>query len=142
MAGHAVARKIKRLVIRYRRALVCLLMARETDGGKAAELPDGCALVTSRAFQELVRPQQWEAVEMLLNLLRLRLPASNGMTLVARGAKLTLVNVGVAVRALGADVRKNKTGVALHAGDLLVHSAERVTRLVVVEFGDVADRLP
>jgi hypothetical protein len=48
----------------------------------------------------------------------------------------------VAVGAPGADILENQIGMALRAGDLLVHAAQRIPRLVVLELRVRPDRLP
>jgi len=52
------------------------------------------------------------------------------------------MNVGVAIRALYAHVGKHQARMALRAADALVHSAQWVTRLVVVELDNIAERFP
>ena len=52
------------------------------------------------------------------------------------------MNVSVAIGALLADVAKDQTGVAGGADDLLMHSTERVARVVMAKLGKGADRLP
>ena len=64
------------------------------------------------------------------------------MALLAGRSELATMDVGVAVRAFRADFRKHQIGVALPARNLLVHPAQRIAGLVVVELGNVADRFP
>lgn len=52
------------------------------------------------------------------------------------------MNVGVAVSTALAHVFENQIGVALGTSHLLVHAAQRVTSVVVIELGIRADRLP
>ena len=89
-----------------------------------------------------VRADERKAILMVLNRLRRNIPPLNGMALLAVRSHLPPVNVGVAVRALGADIREHQLDVALGALHLLVHSAQRVTGLVVIELRDAPDRLP
>ncbi len=64
------------------------------------------------------------------------------MALLALRAHLPAVNIGVAIRALVSHLREDWFGVALHAGDILVHAAQREVGLAVVEVRKAADRLP
>ena len=50
--------------------------------------------------------------------------------------------IRVAIRAVLADVRKDRPKVALGAVDLLVHAAQRESRAFVIEFRNGADRGP
>jgi hypothetical protein len=40
------------------------------------------------------------------------------------------------------DIREDGTGMALRAGNALVHPLQREMRPAMIEFGDIADRLP
>jgi hypothetical protein len=60
----------------------------------------------------------------------------------ASRAHLTLVNVGVAVGAFGADIAENHLGVTGCASYAFVHSSQRIPGLVVVELRYSANRLP
>jgi len=53
-----------------------------------------------------------------------------------------LVNVGVTILAGFSDVAENRLGVALDAGHLFVHSAERILGLVVIKFRNWPDGPP
>ena len=64
------------------------------------------------------------------------------MALIATAFHLSAVDVGVAIGAGVSDVGEDELGVALRARDVFVHAAQRITGLVMVEFGDAADRLP
>jgi len=85
---------------------------------------------------------QREAVEMILNGLYRDVPAVHGVALLAVGAKLPPVNVGVAVRAFGTHVREHQLGVALNALNFFMHPAQRIAGFVVVKFRDAADGFP
>ena len=87
-------------------------------------------------------PNQRKTILVLLDLLDGNLPALDAVTLLAIGAELALVNVGVTVGALGRNVGKYRLGVALSASDFLVHATKRVTGLVVVELRNAADGFP
>ena len=52
------------------------------------------------------------------------------------------MNVRVAILAAGSYVAENGLDVALDAGHRLVHAAQRIPRLVVIELRDCAEWLP
>ena len=87
-------------------------------------------------------PDQREAIQMLIDLLDRNIPALDGVTLLAVGAHLGLVNVRMALPALRSDIRENRLGMALRAGNTLVHAAQRILGGVVIKFRNGADRLP
>ena len=70
------------------------------------------------------------------------IPALHRVALLAVGAHLPPVNIGVAVGAILPDIRKHRLHVALHAFHLLVHAAQRITGLVVIEFRHCFHRAP
>lgn len=76
--------------------------------------------MTGIALQNRVRPNQREAVEVLARLLYRYLPAFHCVALFAIRSKLPLVNIGVAIGALGSNIGKDRACMALHASDLLV----------------------
>lgn len=79
---------------------------------------------------------------MLVDLANSHRPSLHRVTLLAIGPELTLVNVGVAVRASLAHVGENGLQVTLCAGHLLVQAAQWELGLTVIEFGDGANRFP
>jgi len=99
-------------------------------------------LVAGIAVHGRVRSGQREPVVMLLDLLNGNLPAPDRVALLAIRSQLPLVNVSVAVLASLPHVGEYRPDVTLHAGHGLVHTTERVTRLIMVEFGNCADRFP
>ena len=119
-----------------------LLMAGIAGRGKALELSDRGAGVALVAVKRGVRANQWEAVQVLIDLLHRDVPSSDVVALLAIRAHLALVNVGVAVGALLADIGKDRLGVALNAAHAFVHAAQRVLGGVVIEFRNGADRFP
>jgi len=100
------------------------------------------SLVAGIAVHGRVRAGQREPVVMLLDLLDGNLPATDRVALLAICPQLPLVNVRVAVLAALPHVGEYRLDVTLHAGHGLVHTAERVARLIMVEFGNGADRFP
>jgi len=85
---------------------------------------------------------QREPVEVLINLLHRNMPAPNRVALLAVRAHLALVDVGVAILAALADVGEDRFHVTLRAGYGLVHSAQGIAGLVVIEFRNSPDWAP
>ena len=117
-------------------------MAGVAGGRQTLELSHRRALVAGVAIYGGVRPDQREAVEVLIDLLNGDIPALHGMALLAVRTHLALVEVGVAVRAFFPHVGKHRLHVALCASHTFMHSAQRILRCVVIEFRNRADRLP
>jgi len=118
------------------------LMARIASGGQTLELAHGRVLVTRIAVHRGVRADQWKTIDVLVDLLNRNIPALYGVALLAVSAHLPLVNVRVAVRALGAHVREDQLGVALRTAQALMHAAQGILRGVVIKFGNGPERLP
>jgi hypothetical protein len=83
-----------------------------------------------------------EPIVVRLDVLDRNLPAPHGVTLLAIGSQLTPVNISVAVLAALTDVGENHLLVTSRAGHRSVHSAQRITSLIVIEFRDGTDWLP
>ena len=94
------------------------------------------------AIHRRVRPGQRKAVVVRLDVFDRYAPPAHRMALLAIRAQRALVDVGVAVLALCGDICEYRLHVAVGAGHIDVHAAERVLRLIVIEFGNGADRLP
>lgn len=109
---------------------------------KTLELADRCALVTRVAIDRGMGPDQREPIQVLVDLLDRNIPALDGVALFAVGTHLGLVNVRMALSALRSDIVENRLGVALRAGNALVHSAQRILGGVVIKLRNGADRLP
>lgn len=129
-------------VARIRRAIEVRHMARLASRGKSQIISHGGIGVAILAFHHRVRAQQREAIEVLLNRLSLDLPAEHSVALGAISAKLPAMNVGVATGAVLANIGEHRFRVASRAGNFFVHAAQRVSRTVVIKFGDGADRSP
>jgi hypothetical protein len=89
-----------------------------------------------------MRPGQRKAVVVLLDLLDRHLPTAHGVALFAIRSQLPLVNVRMAVLASLPDVREYGLHVTLDAGHRLVHAAQGVSCLIVIEFWNRTDRFP
>ena len=64
------------------------------------------------------------------------------MAALAVCAKLSPVDVGMAIGAMRTGVIEDQAGMALRTGYLLVHAPQRIRRMIMIEFGIGADRLP
>ncbi len=100
------------------------------------------ALVTRLTGNSRMSAEERKAILVILDLLIDRMPTLHGVTLGAIGAHLAAVNIGVAIRAILADICKDRLDVALGARNFLVHAAQRIFRLVVIELGNSADGAP
>jgi hypothetical protein len=98
--------------------------------------------MTLLAFHHSVRTEQRKSVEVLFDRLNRDIPTERGVALCAVGAHLTAMNIGVAVRAILADVGEHRPEVAGRAVKFFVHAAKWISRGVVVEFRDGANRRP
>jgi hypothetical protein len=83
-----------------------------------------------------------EPVVVRLDVFDRNLPSPHRVTLLAIGAQLTPVNIGMAVLAVLTDVAENHLLVTSRAGHRSMHSAQRITSLIVIEFRDGTDWLP
>ncbi len=83
------------------------LVAREARRRQPLELAHCCALVAGITIQCSVCPNQREPVDVLINLLNGYVPALDCMALLAVCAHLPLVDIRVAGRALGSDIRED-----------------------------------
>lgn len=145
MAALAIARgkrRARRSVRRICGVLPVLQMAGITSRRKPQKLSRGRLLVALFTLYGRMRAQQWKAVLVIAHRLRRDVPTLHSVALRTVRPHLSAVNVRVAIRAILADVCKNRLHVALHAFHFLVHPAQRVSRLVVVEFRHCADRTP
>lgn len=79
---------------------------------------------------------------MVLNLLHRDLPSPDCVALFAVCAELPLVNVGVTISTFHSNIREYRLGMTRRTRHLFMQTAQRKTRLVVVKFGDAADRFP
>ena len=138
----ALRRKSQGSVTGRFRAEVRIHVTADAIGGQSLVLADGGAFVAGLAIGDRVRADQREAVLVLANGFQRDRPAVDAVALLALRSHLAAVNVGMAIGALVAHVGKHRIGMALLAGNVLVQAAQRVPRLVVIEFRHFADRLP
>jgi len=117
-------------------------MARITCGRQADELPRSRILVAIFALYENMCSNEWKSILVVLNRLQRNLPSLDRVAVGAIGPELTAMNVGVTVRTLRTYVLENQAGMALGTAYVLMHTAERVSGLIVIEFGIRPDRFP
>lgn len=89
-----------------------------------------------------VRSEQRKTILVILYLLHRNIPPLDGVAVGAICAHLILVHIGVAVLTILSYVREDRFHVALGALDFFMHSAQRITGLVVVKLGNRLDRPP
>lgn len=118
------------------------LMARIAHRGHDLEFAVGRVLVAGIAIDGSVRAGQREAIIVLLNILGRHSPSADSVALLTICAQLALMNIGMAVLAARAHIAENRFDVALRTSHILVHTAQRIACLVVIELGNGADRLP
>lgn len=129
-------------VVRTRCRLKVGVVTRRTSRRHRLELAIGGAFVAGIAVHRRMGAGQLEAVVVLLDLLNRDLPSTDRMTLLAVGSQLPFVDVGMAILAALSYIRENRLHVTLRAGDGLVHATQWISRLVVIEFRNGADRHP
>ncbi len=103
---------------------------------------DRTYLVTGITVDRRVRPDQREAVLMLIDVVDRDLPSGVAMTEIALGGVLSAMDIRVAVLALIADFREHEVAVAILATNALVHPPEGETGLAMFELQNVTKRLP
>ena len=117
-------------------------MARVTLRRHCDELAVGHAFMAGIAVHGRVRSGQRKAIVVLLDLLDRDLPSADRVALLAVRAQLPLVNVGVAILAALSNVSENRPDVTFSATHRLMHAAQRIFCLVVIEFRNSSDRFP
>ena len=142
VANRAIRRELGGDVIRRLRLLKLLRMAGVAIRRETFELSVGRLFVTRIAIHHGMRSYQWKAVLMILNQLTVGFPAFDRVTGLAIRTHLSAMNIRMAIGALRSNICENGFRMALRAGHIRVHAAQRVFRLFVIEFGDRADRLP
>ena len=129
-------------MVKRLRVLVIAEVAGHTFRSQTGELPDRRARVACAALRRRMRPKQGEAVLVLSHRPQAHLPTLDAMTLLALGAHLATMNIGVAIGAVRANLSENQACVTLPALNLFVQTTQWVARLVVVKLRNAADGLP
>jgi hypothetical protein len=138
----ATDRELAGYVIRIRGLLVVLGVAGIALRREPLKLPGGRTGVAGITIERRMRPQQWKAILVLVDLLGPDSPALDGVALLAVCAELPLMNVGVAVRASLSYIGKDRLDVALRAVHVLVQAPKWKLSLIVIELGNGTDRSP
>ena len=94
------------------------------------------------AIHSRVCTSQRKAIVMLLDLADRDLPSEDSVALLAVCSQLAFVDVGMAILAALSNVGKYGFDVALGASHRRMHTTQRISRLVMVEFRNGAYRLP
>jgi hypothetical protein len=113
-----------------------------TLGRHGGVVAQSAILVAGITIQGGVRTHQRKAVIVVLNGPYGNIPAIDTVALFAARAHLATMNIGVALGALSSHIRKYWFGMALGTHHALVHAAQGKLGLVVIEFGNAADRFP
>ena len=142
VAGVAGGRELCADVIRIRSLLVVPQVAGSAGRRQAQELAHCSALVAVLALHRGVRAEQRKAILVILYPLDGNFPAPHGMALRAIRAHLPLVNVRVALFTILAHICEHRLEVALRALNFLVHLAQRIAGLVVIEFRNRTNGAP
>lgn len=142
VAGFACGGKRRCLVVRRHCFLEVGRMAGKTRSRKSRELTGGFTLMAINALEHCVRAEKWEAVLVLLQLLRLNAPAFHRVASFAVGAEPPSMDIGVAISAAAAHIIEDQAGMTLRAFHFFVHAAQRIARAVVIKFRNTADGFP
>ncbi len=87
--------------------------------------------------------EQWKSIQVILHCVRGYLPSADRMAILASGAELAAMDVGVAIRALLTDLGEDFADMTLAAGHVLVQPSQRELGFgVVVELRLSANRFP
>ena len=89
-----------------------------------------------------MRPDEGEAILVLINVVNGDLPSRVAMAHIALRAVLAPVDIGVAILALLAYVGEYQVGMTVRAGDFAMHAAQREPCLLVIKLRNRPDRLP
>lgn len=94
------------------------------------------------ALDERMCADQREPILVVLDLLNVDLPTLHCVATLAVSPKLAAMNVCMTLGTLRAYLLEHHVRMTLCAGNLRVHAPQRVAGLIVIEFGDGANRLP
>jgi len=89
-----------------------------------------------------VRTHQRKAVIVLLYIPNRNLPTADSVALPAVCSQLALVNVGMTILAAFSNVGENGPGMTFGTRNRLVQAAQRILRLIVIEFRNRTNRPP
>lgn len=139
----ALERYARRRMVKASRAGVVLLVAGYALGAESGVGSGGGSGVARCALHRRMCPHQRKAIAVLANLANGLVPTLHRVAVLAACAKLIAVDIGVAISALDAHIRKRQAAVTVIAAHILVHAAQWVRGLsIVVELGNGANRPP
>jgi len=141
VAGLAGGGKVARDVVNDR-SLKVFLMAGVTCRREALKLATGRALVALVALNQRMGTYERKAIVMLIDCIQRNIPTFHCVAAFAVCAELAAMNIGMAIRTARADIFEDKLCMALRAGYLLMHAAQWIACLVVIEFWVRPDGLP
>lgn len=124
------------------RGLEILLVARIAGCREPGKVAGGGILMALVAFHEGMCAYEREMAMVAPNCIDRDVPSLDGVATLAICAKLAAVNIGMTIGALGAYFLEDEIGMAFRAGDFLVHAAQWITGLIVIEVGIRPDWLP
>lgn len=99
-------------------------------------------LVARVAIHHGVRPDQREAVLVLINVVDGDLPTRVAVARITLRGVPAAMDIGVAVLALVMRLGEDQIGMAFRAADFGVQTTQREARFSMIELRDCADRLP
>ena len=143
VAGFALRREAPLNVVRLANAREVPLMAGDAFGAETRERAGRRARMALRALGRRMGAGQRETIQVVLDFLDGVGPTLHAVAVLATCAELVAVGVGVAVRALHANVGKNQRPVAVRTLHASMQPSKRVAGLrVVVKLRDSANRPP
>ena len=136
MAGFASDGQVGGTVVERPGLYVIRPVAGDAFGAQSAKNAGGGATVAGFAGGHCVSAEKRKAVLVGADLLGGDFPSGNGVAVLAGGAELPAVDIGVAIRALLSNVGEDRLRVAQAAGHAFVHAAQRIAarpRLIVAD---------
>ena len=129
MAGFASDGQVGGTVVERPGLYVIRPVAGDAFGAQSAKNAGGGATVAGFAGGHCVSAEKRKAVLVGADLLGGDFPSGNGVAVLAGGAELPAVDIGVAIRALLSNVGEDRLRVAQAAGHAFVHAAQRIAGL-------------
>lgn len=132
VAGFAGHRQIGGDVIQRGRLLEVALMAADTRRTQPDKSAAGRANMAIVALQGRVSADKRKTVQVVADGIGIHLPAVHGVAVLARRAKLSAMDVGMAISTLLTDVSKDFLHMARITCDILVQTPEGIFGLTIV----------
>jgi hypothetical protein len=140
----AIGGETQCLVIGRSGLLKCFQVAANAFGRQALaiEPSNRSNFVTGVAIHQGVSPDERKAVLVLVDVVHRYLPAIDAVAKITFGSVLAAMDVSVTVLALASDVGEYAIDMALLAGDIHVHTAQRIPGFSVIKLWVLADGHP